>query len=116
LIRDLQARGMLDNTLVIWMGECGRTPRINARGAQPGRDHYPRAWSCVMAGGGIRGGQVIGESDSIGAYPKLRPTTPADIHATVYASLGYDCKSISYQSSDGRPIPLTDGTPIAEVL
>ena len=113
LLDDLEERGLLDTTLVVWMGEFGRTPKINA---DAGRDHWPGCYSVLMAGGGIRGGQVIGESDSIGAYPKLRPTTPADIHATVYESLGYDCRSISYQSSDGRPIPLTDGTPIAEVL
>jgi hypothetical protein len=69
-----------------------------------------------MAGGGIRGGQVIGASDSIGAYPKLRPTTPADIHATTFAALGYDPSSITYPSVDGRPIPLSDGQAIGEIL
>jgi hypothetical protein len=70
----------------------------------------------LLAGGGIKGGQVVGASDSIGAYPKERPTTPADIHATVYAALGYDPRGIHYNSADGRPIPLTEGTPMRELL
>ncbi len=113
LLDDLEERGLLDTTLVIWMGEFGRSPKINA---DTGRDHWPNCYSVLLAGGGIRGGQVIGSSDSIGAYPKDRPTTPADIHATVYAALGYDTRSISYQASDGRPIALTEGTPMSELF
>ncbi len=113
LLDDLEERGLLDTTLVLWMGEFGRSPKINA---DTGRDHWPGCYSVLMAGGGIRGGQVIGASDNIGAYPKERPTTPADIHATVYAALGYDVKSISYQSSDGRPIALTEGAPMSELF
>ena len=67
LVTDLKERGLLDSTLVIWMGEFGRTPKINSRGAKPGRDHYPQAWSRVMFGGGIKGGQVIGKTDKEGA-------------------------------------------------
>ena len=113
LLDDLEERGLLDTTLVLWMGEFGRSPKINV---DTGRDHWPACYSVVMAGGGIRGGQVIGASDSIGAYPKERPTTPADIHATVYAALGYDPKSISFQASDGRPMALTEGTPMSELF
>ena len=113
LLDDLEERGLLDTTLVVWMGEFGRTPKINE---DAGRDHWPGCYSVLLAGGGIRGGQVIGASDAIGAYPKDRPTTPADIHATMYAALGYDYKSISYTSSDGRPIPLTDGSMITELF
>jgi hypothetical protein len=113
LLDDLQERGLLDTTLVIWMGEFGRTPKINA---DAGRDHWPGCYSVLLAGGGIRGGQVIGESDAIGAYPKDRPVTPAEIHATVFAALGYDVRSISYESTDGRPIPLTDGVPMPELV
>jgi hypothetical protein len=69
----------------------------------------------VLAGGGIRGGQVIGESDAQGAYPRVRPVTPADIHATIFTALGYDCRQ-TYQTADGRPTPLTEGTLIAELL
>ena len=113
LLDDLEERGLLDSTLVLWMGEFGRSPKINI---DTGRDHWPSCYSVLMSGGGVRGGQVIGSSDSIGAYPNERPTTPADIHATVYAALGYDVKSIAYQSSDGRPVPLTEGTPMTEVF
>lgn len=113
LLDDLAERGLLDTTLVIWLGEFGRTPKINA---DAGRDHWPGCYSVLLAGGGIRGGQVIGASDNIGAAPKERPTSPADIHATVYAALGYDARNIHYRSADGRPIPLTEGTPMRELL
>ncbi len=113
LLDDLEERGLLDSTLVVWMGEFGRTPKINV---DAGRDHWPGCYSVLLAGGGIRGGQVIGASDAIGAFPKERPTTPADIHATVFAALGYDVRNISYESSDGRPIALTEGTPMSELF
>ncbi len=113
LLDDLEERGLLDETLVIWMGDFGRTPKINN---DAGRDHWPGCYSVVLAGGGIRGGQVVGSSDKIGAYPETRAVTPGDIHATVYRALGYDPRTISYQSADGRPIPLTEGTPISELL
>lgn len=113
LLDDLEERGLLDSTLVVWMGEFGRTPKINV---DAGRDHWPGCYSVLLAGGGIRGGQVIGASDAIGAFPKERPTTPAEIHATVYAALGYDVRNISYQSTDGRPIALTEGTPMSELF
>ena len=113
LLDDLDERGLLDSTLVIWMGEFGRTPKINK---DVGRDHWPACASVVLAGGGIRGGQVIGKSDAIGAYPLERAVSPADIHATVFATLGYDHERITYQSADGRPIQLSDGKPIRELL
>lgn len=113
LLDDLEERGLLDSTLVVWMGDFGRTPTIN-KGA--GRDHWPGCYSVVLAGGGIRGGQVIGQSDKQGAYPHLRPVTPADIHATIFAALGYDPGRISYQTTDGRPTALTEGEPIKELL
>jgi len=113
LMDDLQERGLLDSTLVIWMGDFGRTPKINNDG---GRDHWPPCNSIVLAGGGIRGGQVVGESDSIGAYPITRPITPADVHATVFAALGYDPHAVSYTSHDGRPLPLSEGSPIHELF
>jgi uncharacterized protein (DUF1501 family) len=113
LIDDLHDRGLLESTLVIWMGEFGRTPKVNV---DAGRDHWPACYTVVLAGGGIKTGQVVGASDSIGAYPKERPTTPADIHATVFKALGYDTRTITYQSSDGRPIALTEGTPMRELI
>jgi hypothetical protein len=113
LLEDLAQRGLLDSTLVVWMGDFGRTPRINK---DAGRDHWPQCYSVVLAGGGIRGGQVIGQSDRIGAYPASRPVSPADIHATVFAALGYDPHAITYPSPEGRPLPLSTGEPIRELL
>jgi uncharacterized protein (DUF1501 family) len=113
LLDDLSERGLLDTTLVVWMGDFGRTPLINNNA---GRDHWPGCYSVVLAGGGIRGGQVIGESDKIGGEPAKRPVTPADIHATVFSALGYDSRAITYRTTDGRPFPLSDGEPIRELL
>ena len=113
LLDDLSERGLLDETLVIWMGDFGRTPIINK---EAGRDHWPQCYSMVLAGGGIRGGQVIGESDKTGAYPFVRPVTPADIHATVFAALGYDAQHINYHLTDGRPMPVCDGKVIHELI
>ncbi|MGV3722454.1 MAG: DUF1501 domain-containing protein [Actinomycetota bacterium] len=113
LLEDLSDRGLLDETLVIWMGDFGRTPKINGDG---GRDHWPQCYTMVLAGGGIKGGQIVGESDATGAYPISRPVTPADIHATVFHALGYDPHVTTYPSLDGRPIPLTEGSPIMELF
>ncbi len=113
LLDDLEERGLLDSTLVVWMGEFGRTPKINT---DAGRDHWPGCYSVLLAGGGVRGGQVIGSSDATGAYPKDRPISPADIHASIYSALGYDYREIEYRSSDGRPVALTEGTTISELF
>ncbi len=101
LLVDLQQRGLLDNTLVVWMGEIGRTPNINNRA---GRDHYVRSWSTALAGGGIKGGQVYGESDATGADVKDNPVTEGDFFATIYAALGIDPKKENFAGV--RPIPL----------
>lgn len=85
LLSDLRERGLLDSTLVVATGEFGRTPRINPAG---GRDHWTQCWSALVAGGGVRGGQVIGSSDAIAGEPKDRPVSPAELAATVYHSLG----------------------------
>jgi uncharacterized protein DUF1501 len=113
LLDDLSERGLLDSTLVVWMGDFGRTPKINN---DAGRDHWPQCYSVVLAGGGIRGGQVVGESDATGAFPITRAVSPADIHATVFAALGYDPHQTTYPSHDGRPLPLSEGEPIRELL
>ena len=113
LLDDLSDRGLFDSTLVVWMGDFGRTPIINAAA---GRDHWPQCYSMILAGGGIRGGQVIGSSDSMAAYPKSRPVTPADVHATVFSALGYDSRAITFSLSDGRPMQLSEGEPIRELL
>src|SRR5690349_895054 len=85
LLEDLQDRRLLDKTMVVAMGEFGRTPKVNPAG---GRDHWPQCWTIIMAGGGIKGGQAVGASDDIGASPKDRPTTPAQVAATIYRALG----------------------------
>jgi uncharacterized protein (DUF1501 family) len=81
LLTELSERGLLRSTLVVATGEFGRTPRINAAG---GRDHWPGCWSMLMAGGGVCGGQIVGSSDTSGAAPKDRPTSPKEIAATIY--------------------------------
>jgi uncharacterized protein (DUF1501 family) len=112
LIQDLEDSGLLDTTLVVAMGEFGRTPQINPRG---GRDHWPGCWSVLFAGGRIRGGQVIGTSDAWAAEPKDRPVTPAQIAATIYAAHGLDSRQ-TIPGPDGKPIPLADAAPIHELL
>jgi Protein of unknown function (DUF1501) len=106
LLEDLEVRGLLASTLVIWMGDFGRTPVINT---DAGRDHWPHCYSLVLAGGGVRGGQVIGESDRRGALPRSAPIAPADLHASVFSALGYDPQRVTYQSPEGRPYPLSEG-------
>jgi hypothetical protein len=113
LLDDLSERGLLDSTMVIWLGDFGRTPRINK---DAGRDHWPSCYSAVLAGGGIRGGQVVGESDSIGGYPSAQPATPADLHATVLTALGYDPHGLTFTTGDGRPMPLSEGRAIKGLL
>jgi hypothetical protein len=117
LVRDLNDRGLLDSTLVVWMGEFGRTPRINSRGPKPGRDHYPRAWSSVLVGGGIRGGQVIGRTDKEGATVEDRPVSAIDFMATVCQVLGIDFTKRNTAAS-GRPVRLVDkgANPIKELV
>lgn len=105
LLGDLAQRGRLAETLVVMLTDFGRTPRING-GA--GRDHYPNAYSVVLAGGGIRGGQVYGSSDRLGAEPRDLPTGPADIHATIFDALGIPLDA-HLEDSTGRAYPLTDG-------
>jgi uncharacterized protein (DUF1501 family) len=117
LISDLRERGLLDSTLVIWMGEFGRTPRINNRGAQPGRDHYPRAWSSVLFGGGVRGGQVIGRTDAEAATVTERPVSTIDFMATVCRILGIDFTKMN-QTQNGRPVRIVDrgANPVTQLI
>ena len=113
LIQDLSDRRMLDETLVIVMGEFGRTPKINSQG---GRDHWPNVFSVMLAGGGVHGGQVIGSSDSLGEFPKERPVTPSDLSATIYTLLGID-PSLELHTSDGRPVRVSpDGAQVVSEL
>lgn len=113
LIHDLQERGLLQETLVVVMGEFGRTPKINERG---GRDHWGHCFSIAVAGAGIPGGQVIGESDSHAGYPTSRLLRPQDLAATIFHLLGLDPQG-EFLDRLGRPRPLTTGgTPIQELL
>jgi len=114
LVEDLEQRGLLEETLVIVMGEFGRTPKLNTLG---GRDHWPRVFSVMMCGGGIRGGTIVGASDSVGESPADRPVTPSDLACTVYHLLGIDPAAMLH-TPDGRPVRITaDGSrPISEVL
>jgi hypothetical protein len=112
LIADLKQRGMLEKTLVIWMGEFGRTPRINPRA---GRDHFPRAFNVALAGGGIKGGQVVGKTDAGGQDVTDRPVTVSDLFRTVYTALGIDA-DYENMSRIGRPIKLVDGGEVVKEL
>jgi hypothetical protein len=119
LLTDLEERGMLDRVLVMVMGEFGRTPKINDGQPGipiPGRDHWGNAISVMMAGGGLRGGTVVGSTNSKAEHPVDRPLTPANVLATVYRVMGIDT-SLSFKDHAGRPIPILDGDePIHEVL
>lgn len=111
LIEDLEARGLLESTLVLAWGEFGRTPKVNGNA---GRDHYPNVFSAALAGGPVVGGRVVGESDSKGAFPKANPKTPQDVLATVYRHLGVDWSKQFV--NNGRPVDiLPHGTPIDEL-
>ena len=113
LIEDLRLRGMLDDTLVAWMGEFGRTPKINARG---GRDHYPQAFTAASAGGGVRGGQVIGKSSRDGSVVADNPVSVGDLHATFCRSLGID-PHYEHMSPLGRPMKIVEnGSPVEAVF
>lgn len=100
LLEDLHDRGLLQTTMVAATGEFGRTPKVNPAG---GRDHWPQCWTMLFAGGGIKGGQIIGASDEIGAYPRDRPVTPGEAAATIMHSLGIDLET-DLPGLQGRPI------------
>lgn len=117
LLDDLQARGLLDSTLVVMAGEFGRTPKISTiRGASlPGRDHWGAVQTVWFAGGGVRGGTVIGSSDKIGGYPASDPQTPENLAATIYDALGIPAKT-SWEDEQGRPYSLYEGHPIPGLM
>jgi hypothetical protein len=112
LITDLDARGLLDTTLVVALSEFGRTPRINK---SAGRDHWPDCYTALLAGGGVTGGAVLGASDKIGAYPDSDPVTPADIAATIFWRFGID-PATEVTDQTGRPFRLTEGEPIRKLF
>jgi uncharacterized protein (DUF1501 family) len=108
LLEDLSERGLLESTLVVWMGEFGRSPKVDKGG---GRDHWPDCYSVFLAGGGIRGGQVYGSSDSRAAYPKENPCGPEEVHATIFRSLGLP-EETELTDALGRPLALYNGKPL----
>jgi hypothetical protein len=112
LLADLKGRGMLDETLVVWMGEFGRTPRLNGAA---GRDHWGFCQSALLAGGGVRGGQVFGSSDASGAYAAEFPVRPDDLAATVFHCLGIRLDQ-EMRDALGRPLPLCTGQPVLGLL
>jgi hypothetical protein len=112
LLEDLQARGLLERTLVVWTGEFGRSPRINT---DAGRDHYGNVFSAMLAGGGIRGGQVYGASDRGAAYPSSQPVSPADVAATIYHCLGIDPRA-HFTDQEGRPLVACAGNPVQALM
>jgi hypothetical protein len=112
LMSELDSRGLLERTTIIWMGEFGRTPKINA---QAGRDHFAAAWSCVLAGGGIRGGQAYGRTTPDGMAVADNPVSPGALLATLCAALGIDPAGQNTNEM-GRPIKITDGESIGELL
>ncbi len=116
LLADLEQRGLLDSTLVVWAGEFGRTPTMEGRGN--GRDHSPLAYSVWLAGGGIRGGQVIGETDPIGYTVTQRPVKPLDLHATILHALGIDSTRLVYDHHGLKETPLgvTGGSAVLEAF
>ena len=124
LFEDLEQRGLLETTLVVLCGEFGRTPRVNDGGnggppgskGTPGRDHWGNAMFCLLGGGGVKGGQLVGSTDRLGTAPETRPVTPSNIHATIYKVLGIDPR-LQLLDLSGRPVNvLDDPTPISELL
>ncbi|HUR45412.1 MAG TPA: DUF1501 domain-containing protein, partial [Candidatus Saccharimonadales bacterium] len=112
LLNDLEQRGLLDSTLVVWMGEFGRTPKING---SISRDHWPDCYTVLLAGGGVKKGFVYGESDKTGSYPAKDPVRPDDIAATIFYLLGIDPHTEVYNSVN-RPVLISEGKPIMGVI
>lgn len=121
LLDDLQDRGMLEDTVILWTGEFGRTPKVGqaveggAGAGRDGRDHWPHVFTSVLAGGGIRGGQVYGKSDQYAAYPEEDGVRPSDLIATMYHCLGVAPNTLLHDTLD-RPLPICSGAPIHKLL
>ena len=113
MLRDLSRRQLLDRTVVLCGGEFGRTPKINPLG---GRDHWPGGFSLAMAGGGIRGGLAVGQTDPEGTKDPVRPTTIEEVHATVLTTLGLNPAKENIAPATGRPVKLSEGKPIRDLL
>jgi uncharacterized protein (DUF1501 family) len=112
LLSDLDARGLLDSTLVVATGEFGRTPRLNANG---GRDHWAGCWTALVAGGGVKGGHVVGRTDPRGVEPTDRPVTPQELVATIFHALGV-APDATIPGPDGSPVAIYPGQPVTELF
>jgi hypothetical protein len=112
LLNDLETRGLLDSTLVLWMGEFGRTPKINDNAS---RDHWPQCYTTLLAGGGVKRGYTYGASDKTGAFPAENPVRPDDLAATLYYMLGIDPHTEVYGVGN-RPLVIADGKPVLDIL
>jgi hypothetical protein len=117
LIEDMAARGLLDETLIVWMGEFGRSPRVtNTKQFGPdGRDHWPQCYTVLFAGGGVTPGAIYGASDRIGAFPALDPVTPDDIAATMFWALGLD-PGTEFHDTLNRPLAIATGKPLTRIF
>ena len=119
LLEDLEQRGLLRDTLVVCMGEFGRSPLVavekNFKGSSPGRKHWPRCYSVVLAGAGIRRGSVYGSSDRHGASPQTNPVTPGDLAATMFDALGLSADT-HFPDLANRPYRLTTGNPVTALF
>jgi uncharacterized protein (DUF1501 family) len=120
LLDDLGERGMLDETLVVWTGEFGRTPRVGQRNSDAGagadgRDHWPNCFTSILAGGGAKGGMIYGKSDKHAAYPAADPVAPADLIATVYHLLGVPERQ-TVPDLSGRPVFIRPGRVVSELI
>lgn len=113
LLEDLQQRGLLEETVVAVLSEFGRTPRINPKG---GRDHYPNAWTNFLAGGNIRGGQVVGSTDKIGSRPNDFPVEPPQILASIYHAMGINLDTTMMPGPGDRPVRLVEAEPIRQLF
>ena len=113
LIEDLESRGLLESTVVAVLSEFGRTPQLNARG---GRDHYPNAWTNFLCGGNIRGGQVIGSTDKIGARPASHPVEPPQVLASIYHGMGINLETTMMPGPGERPVRLVEAEPIRQLF
>jgi uncharacterized protein (DUF1501 family) len=120
LLDDLAERGLLEETLIVWTGEFGRTPRVGQRNSDAGagadgRDHWPGCFTSVLAGGGIRGGQVYGSSYRYAGYPALNAVRPVDLFATIYQALGVRL-DLQLQDEQGRPMVICPGNPLGTLF
>jgi uncharacterized protein (DUF1501 family) len=112
LLTNLKERGLLDSTLVVATGEFGRTPRLNSNG---GRDHWAGCWSALVAGGGVKGGQVLGRSDRTGTEPADRPVSPQELVASIFHAVGVPY-SATIPGPEGAPVAVYPARPVAELF